>query len=119
MVSSLRRSLTRAGFRGLNRTVVPIVKAGGGSPLPVGGGVVVLETAGRRSGEPRQVPLLAARWGDQVVVSTVRADSQWVRNLEAEPRARMWLYGQPRPVTAEIDRGPLTVATLTLDPGES
>ncbi len=115
-MTSLRRSLTRAGFRGLNRTVVPIVKAGGGSPLPIGGGIVVLETTGRRSGQLRQVPLLAARWGDQVVVSTVREDSQWVRNLEVEPRATMWLYGRPRPVTAEIDRGPLTVATLTLQP---
>ncbi len=108
--------LTQQAFRTLNHVVLPSVKAGIGSPLPIGSGLVVLETIGRKSGKVRQAPLVATRLGNRIIVSTVRRDSQWVKNLEANPDASVWLYGRKRPVSAEIDDvpGPFTVVTLTL-----
>ncbi len=102
-------------FRVLNGIVKPMVRAGVGSPPPLGGGVVVLETTGRRSGRARQVPLMAWRVGKTLKVSTVRGDSDWVANLEANPSGVVWINGCRSEVRGEINRGPLTVATLVLD----
>ncbi len=112
-MSDIRTGATRIGFRLLNQAVLPPAKAGWTAPPPFGNGIVVLETTGRVSGEPRQVPLAAVRWGDKLVVSTVREDSQWLRNLETSPQANVWMRGKARPVTATIRRGPLNVVVLT------
>ena len=112
-MSNVRTGATRTGFRLLNQAVLPPAKAGWTAPPPFGNGIVVLETTGRVSGEPRQVPLAAVRLGDKIVVSTVRDDSQWLRNLEKTPRAKVWTRGHARPVTATIRRGPLSVVVLT------
>ncbi len=95
--------------------MVPLVRAGVGSPLPLGFGLVVLETTGRRSGVVRPVPVVAFRAGRRVTVSTVRADSQWVKNLEAGSDAAIWRNGTRREVTADVQRGPLNVVTLNED----
>jgi hypothetical protein len=108
-------STARAAFRALNQVVGPLARAGTLSPPPVGSGLVVLETTGRSSGLPRQVPLAATRLGGTVLVSTVRADSQWVRNLEADPSAGVWIRGRRRAATAAVRRGPLNVVRLHLD----
>ena len=113
-LNDLRRCVTTQGFRALNRIVLPAVKAGVGSPWPIGAGLVVLETTGRKSGQPRQVPLVAARLGSRIAVSTVRANSLWVKNLEAEPAASVWIDGRKRDATASVDTGALTVANLKL-----
>ncbi|MGI9604415.1 MAG: nitroreductase/quinone reductase family protein [Acidimicrobiales bacterium] len=113
-LDDLRRSATQRGFRALNKVVVPAVKAGLGSPLPAGLGIVVLETTGRVSGEPRQVPLLATRLGRWVNVSTVRRPSQWVKNLEAQPEVSVWVGGRKRDATGTADTGLLTTANLRL-----
>ena len=113
---TLLDTATRTAFRTVNRVVTPVVKAGLGSPFPVGGGLVVLETKGRRSGLPREVPLASIRFGDRVVVSTLRATSQWLKNLEATPESRVWVSGRARPATAGVRRGRLSIATLDLQP---
>jgi hypothetical protein len=115
-LNELRRRSTRDGFRALNQIVLPAVKAGLGSPPPIGAGLVIVETTGRSSGKPRQVPLVAARFGSNVAVSTVRSDSQWVKNLQADPNASMWIGGRKRAGTAVVETGPLNVANFALTP---
>jgi deazaflavin-dependent oxidoreductase (nitroreductase family) len=112
-MSPVRTGATRAGFRLLNQAVLPPAKAGWTAPPPFGNGIVVLETTGRVSGEPREVPVAAVRFGDRYVVSTVRGDSQWLRNLEQTPQATVWTCGRAKAMTAAVRRGPLNVVVLT------
>ena len=92
-------------FRALNALVEPAVRAGCGSPGPLPTGLIVLETTGARSGQPRRVPLLATVFDGCVFIGTVRgARSLWVRNLVAEPRARYWVAGREHRGLARIVR---------------
>jgi len=110
----LVESTTRRAFSTLNAVVRPAVQAGLGNPFPIGAGAVVLETTGRRSGLPRLVPVLSTRAGDTLNVSTVRADSQWIRNAEADSNVAVWLGGQRRSAVATVRRGPLNTVRLEL-----
>jgi len=114
MNTGLRQNLTRGAFRTLNRVVLPAVKTGLASPLQFGVGLVVLETVGRRSGLRREVPLVSARFGDTIVMSTVRHPSQWVENAAAAGSARVWMGGTARPATASVRRGPLQLVVLDM-----
>lgn len=105
---------TRRAFSTLNAVVRPAVQAGLGNPFPIGAGAVVLETTGRRSGLPRLVPVLSTRAGDTLTVSTVRSDSQWIRNAEADSNVAVWLGGQRRSAVATVRRGPLNTVRLEL-----
>ena len=107
-------TVTRTAFRVLNSVVRPALAAGLGNPLPFGVGAAVVETTGRTSGQPRRVPVLTARFGDRLAVSTLRSDSHWFANLEADPDVRVQLFGDDRPAVASSYRGPLNVAILDL-----
>ncbi|MFZ4517686.1 MAG: nitroreductase/quinone reductase family protein [Microthrixaceae bacterium] len=98
----------------MNRVIGPLARSGMVGPLPVGVGLVVLRTTGRRTGLEREVPLLAARVGDRVLVGTVRTDSQWFRNLAVDPDPAVWLCGSLRPAGATVRTGPVRLALLEL-----
>ena len=115
MNATIRQSVTRRGFGALNRVVLPAVKTGLASPPRLGFGLVVLETVGRRSGKRRQVPLVSARLGDTLVMSTVRNPSQWVENAAASGSARVWVGGTDRGATASVRRGLLQLVRVDLD----
>jgi len=87
-------------FPGLNQFVEPLVRAGVGAPLLFPAGAIVIETQGRKTGRRSNVPLMAAVFGDLVVVSTLRRRSNWLKNLAAHPEVRYWLGGRERDATA-------------------
>jgi deazaflavin-dependent oxidoreductase (nitroreductase family) len=96
-------SIEQQFFRMLNEIVEPRVRAGWGSPRLVPGGLIVLETRGRRTGRRSRLPLAATRMGDHVVVSTFRgARSQWVKNAAANPEVRYWIRGRPKSARAVV-----------------
>jgi deazaflavin-dependent oxidoreductase (nitroreductase family) len=55
----------------------------------------LLETTGRRSGEPRRTPLGGRREGDQFwFVSEFGDKSQYIKNIQADPKVRVRLNGR-------------------------
>ena len=87
----------------------PLLKAatGAGVALP---GIVILETTGRRSGEPRRTPVGKAVDGDTlwIVVEHGRR-AAYVRNIEADPRVwvklgRRWRAGSARTLPGDDPR---------------
>ena len=71
------------------RVFNPLVKAAANSGLPTPT-VVILETTGRRSGEPRRVPVTKALDGDTLWIVTEHGRrSGYVRNIEADPSVRV------------------------------
>ena len=91
-----------AFYRGVNRIVEPLVRAGIGSPGLWPTGAIVIETIGRKSGRKYNLPLMAARIGDLLVVGTVRRRSQWLKNVAANPRLRYWINGKPHQARAMV-----------------
>jgi deazaflavin-dependent oxidoreductase (nitroreductase family) len=96
-----RRASTFASHRLLN----PFVKAAAraGLPLP---GVVILETTGRKTGEPRRTPVGKALEGDTLWVLAEHRQGGYVRNIEANPRVRVrigrtWRDGTARVLTGD------------------
>ncbi len=95
-------------FRGLNRLVEPLVRAGFASSACSPTGLIVLETRGRKTGRIVKVPLMAMRIGSFVLVSTFRYRSQWVKNLRANSAVRYWLGGKAYDGTARVISDQLT-----------
>jgi deazaflavin-dependent oxidoreductase (nitroreductase family) len=84
------------------RLLNPLVKAASraGLPLP---GLVILETTGRKSGEPRRTPVGKAIVGDTLwVIAEHGRKAAYVRNIEAEPRVRARVGRAWRTGTAHV-----------------
>ena len=80
-----RRVSTFLSAKVFNRLVLAATRAG--LPTP---GVVVLETIGRRSGEPRRVPVTRLLEGDTLWIVTEHGrKAAYVRNIAANPRVRV------------------------------
>ena len=83
------------------KIVNPLVNAAARAGLPTPS-VVILETTGRRSGEPRRVPVTRALDGDTLWIVTEHGRrAGYVRNIEANPRVRVrigrtWRHGTAR-----------------------
>ncbi len=92
-------------FRLFNQVVEPLVQCGYGSPGLLPFGLVLLETKGRQTGRVYPIPVVAKRWGDWLVVGTVRRDSQWIKNLTAHPHIQVWIGGRAQMLTAYVFDG--------------
>ena len=63
----------------------------------------LLETTGRKSGEPRRTPLGGKLVADQFwFVSEFGEQSQYIRNIKADPRVRVRLRGKWRDGIAHL-----------------
>jgi deazaflavin-dependent oxidoreductase (nitroreductase family) len=95
--------LEREFFRKLNALVEPAVRKGVASPRIAPAGLIVLESTGFKSGQPRRTPLAAMRLGKYVFVSTVRGErSFWVKNLQKQPRTRYFRGGREHETKAFV-----------------
>jgi deazaflavin-dependent oxidoreductase (nitroreductase family) len=112
----IRRLGHQRWFARLGRALVPVdravQRASGGRWSVIGKGVVpelLLTTTGRRSGLPRDVPLLYARdGGDYVVTASNWGQAHhpaWSGNLLAMPTAAVTIEGERISVTAEMLEG--------------
>jgi deazaflavin-dependent oxidoreductase (nitroreductase family) len=93
-----RRWSTFLSAKVFNRLVKAAVRLG--LPTP---SVVILETTGRRSGEPRRVPVTRRVEGNTVWIVTEHGrKAGYVRNIEANPSVRVRVGRRWRPGRAEI-----------------
>jgi deazaflavin-dependent oxidoreductase (nitroreductase family) len=93
-----RRVSTFLSAKVFNRLVLAAARAG--LPLP---GVVILETTGRRSGEPRRVPVTRLLEGDTLWIVTEHGrKAGYVRNMAADPRVRVRAGRRWRTGTATV-----------------
>jgi deazaflavin-dependent oxidoreductase (nitroreductase family) len=86
-----------------------VVKAAADAGLPLPG-VVILETTGRKSGQPRRTPVGKALVGDTLwIVAEHGARTGYVRNISANPRVRVkigrrWRTGTAHPMPGDDPR---------------
>lgn len=102
MFAQMLTGFQKQFFFGLNEVAEPLIRAGFGNPVFWPTGTIVVETTGRTTGRKINIPVLATRLGDLVVFSTVRRNSQWVKNLIANPEVCYWLVGKPHAATAIV-----------------
>ncbi len=63
----------------------------------------LLETTGRKSGEPRRTPLGGSKIGNEFwFVSEFGENSQYVKNIKADPKVRVRLRGRWHNGTAHL-----------------
>ena len=79
----------------------PVIKRVAGTRLAPG--YAVLETIGRRSGEPRRTPVGNGLDGDSFwIVTEYGRRANYVRNIEANPRVRVKAKGRWRSGSAHV-----------------
>ena len=89
------RALTN---RGVNRIVRPLLERGVGNRA-----WALLETTGRKSGEPRRTPVGNGLRGNQFWIVTEHGyASHYVKNIQADPHVRVKVGGRWRSGTAHI-----------------
>jgi deazaflavin-dependent oxidoreductase (nitroreductase family) len=87
----------------------PLVKAAANAGLPPPG-VAILETTGRKSGQPRRNPVGKALVGDTLwIVAEHGRRAGYVRNISANPRVRVklgrrWRTGTAHPMPDDDPR---------------
>jgi deazaflavin-dependent oxidoreductase (nitroreductase family) len=92
VINNVRRRITAAAQKRLMNPVMKLVPA-----------QTLLETTGRKSGQPRRTPVGGRRIDDQFwLVSEMGEESQYVRNIKANPRVRLRLQGQWHDGTAHL-----------------
>jgi deazaflavin-dependent oxidoreductase (nitroreductase family) len=92
-----RRASTFASAKLMN----PLVKAAAAVGLPTG--TVILETIGRKSGQPRRNPVGRSLVGDTLwIVAEHGRRANYVRNIEANPRVRVKIGRRWRTGTAHL-----------------
>ena len=93
-----RRASKFLSVRLLNPVMVPALEAG-----LVPRGWALLETTGRRSGQPRRVPVGDGLRGETFwIVAEHGRHADYVRNIEADPRVRVKARGRWRIGTAHV-----------------
>ena len=96
--------------------VNPYIKRRAGDP---GYRYALLETIGRKSGEPRQTPVGGGLMGQTFWIVTERGpDAGYVRNIEANSRVRVRVDGKWRNGTAHVmpDDDPQKRLDMAYDP---
>jgi deazaflavin-dependent oxidoreductase (nitroreductase family) len=92
-----RRLVTALQVGLFNRPVKALLARGITPP-----GVALLETTGRRSGQPRTTPVGEGLEGDTFWIVAEHRSAAYVRNLEANPRVRVKVGGAWRAGTAHV-----------------
>jgi deazaflavin-dependent oxidoreductase (nitroreductase family) len=97
--ASFERLAPRRWVRAYQRFANPLFAPVMGAVL----GWAVIETTGRNSGKPRQVPVGGRLRGNTFwVVAGDRGRSQYVKNVKADPRVRVRVHGRWRTGTAHV-----------------
>ena len=95
-MSALKRQLATTGAHYLWNPIMRLVAGLPGAPA-------LLETTGRKSGQPRQTPVGNGLQGDTFwIVAEHGRHSDWVRNIVANPRVRVKAGGAWRNGTASL-----------------
>jgi len=99
------RRLVAAATRGFGwRLDRRVYRASGGRFSLLGTDVLLLTTTGRRSGRPRETPIIFIRDGERLVISSEdfgqRRAAGWRLNLEANPEATVLIGRSSRPYLA-------------------
>ncbi len=102
-MAALPQNFERDFFRALNSVVEPAVRRGILSSRIAPTSLMVLESVGYISGQPRRTPLFSNRIGRFRLISTVRGErSFWVKNLKKQPRIRYFIGGKEREAEALV-----------------
>ncbi len=101
-------SVFRKWFMAINTFVIRLTRGKVGAKLGTQT-ILILHTTGRKSGQPRSVPIAYFRDGPNffIVASNWGKDSNadWYLNLQANPHAQIELDGRTFPVTARDAQG--------------
>jgi deazaflavin-dependent oxidoreductase (nitroreductase family) len=104
LLTRAARTKARPRYREIkHRAVISFQRYAGNPLLSRLPGQILLETTGRRSGLPRRTPIGGARAdGYFWFVSEHGTRSQYVHNIQADPRVRLRIHGRWRHGVAEL-----------------